>query len=184
MIGLPFTIRRHSPNGLVDETVYLRSRRTGEVGRKMREALREYHRRQFDQQRAAAQAAMLLGKALAGADALGAGIDLEKIAADQDVAMTRAQELARGALELAELVAALALASNYDVGNVERVMDLLTDRELHAIVGLVEVGQVPADFFASPGIPPMPSATGHSGAEPASLPSEAASPAPTSTPEG
>ena len=47
MLGIPFVVRRFSERGCEDETVFLRTRRCGPAGEKMRVAIRRYHAATF-----------------------------------------------------------------------------------------------------------------------------------------
>jgi hypothetical protein len=163
MVGIPFTIRRTSSElGVQDEVVYLRSRRRGEAGESMRRHIRDYHAALFTQMQSAAKAGRLSGQVTEGA----AVEVLEQVDADLGATLATAGAAGDRALEHAEHVARLALQENYGERAAE-LLDGLTDKELHAIVSTVEVGQMPADFFGRPDTPPKPSATGPSGTLPA-----------------
>ena len=165
MVGIKFVVRRASEAAEIeDRTLYLRSRRTGEAGQEMRRRIRGYHHAVFEQFKQAGRAGRMTDRAdlaEAGAEAL------ERIDREQGEALEHAQEAAWAALEHAEQIALLALQENYGAA-AKGLLDDLTDRELHAIVSTIEMGQMPADFFQSPGIPPKPSATGLSGPLPGS----------------
>ena len=180
MIGIPFTVRREDEGGVVDRTIYLRSRRRGPEVEKMRAAIRAYNRAIFGQGKQASRAGMLMTRALAGEMAEGEDLDkrladLERIDREQEAAMTEAQELAQKALDRAEEIAELALRENYGEQTAQ-ILNELTDRELHAIVGTVEMGAMPKDFFPSPATPPKPSSISPPGSAPAEPSSPPATP--------
>jgi hypothetical protein len=165
MLGIPFTIRRHSPAGVEDQVVYLRTHRCGQAGDKMRTAIRTYHRASFAQAKAAARAGGLMRESLAGLseDKASRIKALEKIATDQTAAMDLATEQAEAAIASAVEVARQALIDNYGKDRAEEIVDGLTEHELHGILGTVEMGSMPKDFFPSPAIQPNPSGTEPSG---------------------
>jgi hypothetical protein len=165
MFGIPFTIRRWSDAGVEDRTVYLRTRRCGEAGEAMRTALRKYRKLVFEQARVANKAGMMAAQAMTPSGDLdqdGRLAKLEKLAADSDAAMESAGALQAEALELAQKIAGMALQENYGSASSE-IIDGLTDTELHAIVGSLELGQMPKDFFQSLDTQPKPNTTGRSG---------------------
>jgi hypothetical protein len=90
-------------------------------------------------------------------------IDLEKLLAEQERGMAESAQAADAAIQAADLVARLALYGNYPPEAVEEHVDMLTDKELRAVVATVELGAMPADFFTSSGTPPSPSTTTPSG---------------------
>jgi hypothetical protein len=146
MIGIPFTILRESERGVEEETIFLRSRRRGPEGEKMRQAIREHNRALLEQSRQAVDAATAVGKLRAG-DLSQA--DLEQVRNAQGAAFEAAQNAGRKALEMAEAVAEAALAENYEAAAREKILDKLTDSELIAIVNTIELGAMPKDFFLS-----------------------------------
>lgn len=160
MIGIPFTIRRAGPdNPVVDEVVYLRTRRSGEAGASMRRAMVDYREATMAQMRQAARTARL-------ADAAGTISDvaaLERVERDVAAAMEESNAQGARALAAAETIALLSLYENYDPQEADRIMDQLTERELHAIVATLELGQMPKDFFGPAATQPKPSGTGPSG---------------------
>ncbi len=105
---------------------------------------------------------------------------LEAILADQRKSIEEASEAVQTALKAAEKVAELALEENYGPGELERIMDGLSDHELRKIIETIELGAMPADFFPSPGTRPKPAITAPSGTSPEKPSSSPAIPAPTS----
>jgi hypothetical protein len=187
MIGIPFIIRRQSDRGTEDTTVYLRTRRISETGRSMRQEIRRFHDATIAQSKAASRAAALVAVAMKGMDngPLGdpAPFDLEALLEKQDKEMTEARNQADAAIDAATKIALMALEENYPPAVLTEFVDMLTDRELRAIVSTVEMGAMPADFFTLPGIHPLPSSTGRSGGSPGSDSSKQDSAEGTSRPE-
>lgn len=163
MFGIPFTIRRTSERGIEDEVVYIRSYRRGAVGQKMRQLMGEYHAATMRQMQSAAQAGAAMNESLGGTE----GRDLQGIADRQQKALDDALAQSARALKAAEEIAANALAENYPDDVREKILDKLTDHELHGLVSTIEMGAMPKDFFALHDIQPRPSTTGPSGAAPA-----------------
>lgn len=143
MLGIPFIIQRESQNGVERETIYLRSRRCGEAGDKMRQAIREHNSQNLMHSRLATKAVIALGK-LDGENLNMA--QLEDIERNQTLSFEAAQKARIAALAAAQVVAEQALVDNYGEG-VQAIVDRLTDKELDAIVGTVEMGAMPKDFF-------------------------------------
>ena len=160
MFGIAFRIRRDSTEGVTEKVVYLRSRRRGPEGEKMRAAIKAYHRASFDQARLAAKVGAMMNRGLSGETA---GMSLEDIEAKQTSALAEAQNCSSVALEQAEIVATLALDENYGAEEAAKMVGDLTDHELHGIIGAIELGSMPKDFFPSPDIQPKLSTTGSSG---------------------
>lgn len=151
MIGLPFTIRRYSADGAQDEVVYLRTYRKGERGTKMRKALREYIRADFDQNNAATR----VGMSVARAGALVKNENdprleekLQKLCDEQQKDIAFAQASAERCIEAAGLLAELAIEENYGEA-AAAILDKLTDKELRAIAATLQTGAMPKDFFPS-----------------------------------
>ena len=183
MLGIPFTIRRFPERGVEDVDIYLRTRRRGPAGEKMRREIRAYHQAQFDRMKAASRAGMLVNRATSLTeidDALRVEA-LEKIEADQIAQMDLARLRAEDTLEHAEAIAACALADNYPREQAEEIVDGLTDQDLHGIVATIEMGAMPKDFFPLPATPPSPSSTAPSGSEPGPSSSAPAGAGPTSS---
>lgn len=170
MFGIPFTIRRENSAslgnkpGTEERVVYLRSRRCGDLGEKMRKLFRQYHASTFAQMRAATRAGSGTTRAMSSQDD---PIALEKILAEQESAMDAAQKAAQEQLDAAEQIAVMALSDNYPKEQVSDIVDGLTDHELHGIVSTLELGSMPKDFFPSPAIQPKQSDTSQSGEPPA-----------------
>lgn len=146
MFGIPFTIIRECEMGGVIETVYLRTYRRGGKGDEMRKCLKAYHAATIGQSRAAGRIPVLLGQAAKVAQENDSLAMLEKLAEDQEKIISESVGCSAEALVAAEQIAELALQENYAEKTTE-IMDKLTDRELHAIVGTIEMGEMPKDFF-------------------------------------
>jgi hypothetical protein len=144
MTGIPFVVQRENGRGQIErKTIYLRSRRRGPAGEKMRLALREYNQALLEQSRCAMKAGTIMAK-LAGEPTLA---EMEAVEREQLGSVARAQELGAKSLELAEQIAEQALADNYEGPAREEILDELTDKELTAIVSSIELGAMPNDFF-------------------------------------
>jgi hypothetical protein len=182
MFGIPFTVIRESDVGGMIETIYLRTYRRGPLGDEMRKAIKAYHDATNGQNRAAAQVPIILGKATKLSMEETNIEAMEKLAAEQDAAIEQSTQSGRDALQAAEKVAEVALRENYGE-KTEAVLDRLTDRELNAIVGTVEMGAMPKDFFQWTEDRRKQISTGPSGAAPELPSSQPASPAQTSSPE-
>jgi hypothetical protein len=189
MIGIPFEIRRSSDRGAESETIYLRSRRRGPEGEKMRAAIALYRRSQMDQVRLATKVGSLtqrflsaMGEAPVGLDLASSRPDSAALETSQREALEAAGCMAERAICAAEEIARLALIENHGA-DTERIVDGLTDRELHAIVATIEQGAMPKDFFPLPGTQPSASATSPSGESPARPLPPPATPGPKSNPD-
>ncbi len=162
MLGMLFLLRRWDGQGFpVDERVFLRSRRRGPQGEKMRKLVREYRRCAMNQAASATRVAALMQQAVTGALE---EAQLEKLDRAQAEAAGAARESSERALELAEEIVALALAENYGEG-AEDILDKFNDAELHAAVSTIEMGAMPRDFFQYRVTPPSGSFTNESGSE-------------------
>lgn len=163
MIGIPFTIQRESEHGAEIETIYLRTRRRGPEGEKMRRLIREYNQADLAQKRASIKVAMFYALVAGNGEHTPDLAALEKADKDQDEAIAVGNAAAKTALECAELIAELALRENYPQELAEKILDKLTDVELRAIVSTIEMGAMPKDFFQSLDIQRKQRPTGHSG---------------------
>jgi hypothetical protein len=177
MLGLPFVLRRWDDAGFpVDERVFLRSRRRGDRGEKMRRLMKLYRKLSVSQTSNAARVARLMQQALAGGVEMG-----EERLADIDRQQSEATEAAQSAAEeqlaLAEEIVEMSLEENYGEQTVA-ILDRLTDAELHAAVATIEMGAMPRDFFRYRDIPPSGNSTKPSGNE------QAAPSSPPDTPAG
>jgi hypothetical protein len=163
MFGIPFTVRRSETGGMSkDEVLYLRTYRRGETGNLMRKLIKQYRYMGMEQAKAGAKAAMMV----AGLGAIAAGTDetrdLAKVLAEQSEAMRAAEAAGAEALKTAEEIAVIALTENYGEGT-DKLVDALTDHELHGIVSTIELGSMPKDFFPSPDTQQKPKSTTVSG---------------------
>ena len=191
MLGIPFTVRRHSEEGVMDTTLYLTSRRRGDAGKSMRLHLRQFRQADLAKGKAASRAGFLMARAIREMAGDGAAqpddgarlAELERIDAEQQTAMGAAFNENDAAMTHAEKIAELALRENYGPAT-DGIVDGLTSAELRAIVETVEMGAMPKDFFLSLATPPTPPSTGPSGSAPdapSSMPDSAGA---TSSPAG
>lgn len=164
------------------ETVYLSTRRSGDVGLKMQHLKRDYRTAQRRTAHAFQEVALVASKANAlAATGKPCEAELERLALQQDQAGAVAQDSANGALEHATDLARLALRECHGE-DAERILDCLTDRQIHQCVGIIETGDVPADFFPLSATPPSASGTPPPGDAATAPSSPTASPAATSRP--
>lgn len=161
MFGLPFRLLMHGDSGPADKVVYLRTQRSGDDGRKLREAKGVYRKAMFALARAG-QRLTTLQRQLAE---LPAG-ELAAVQEAADFVLAEIQGLEQAALEAGEKIVRLALRPNYG-DKLDEILDQLTDRDIRGMVGLIETGELPADFFESSARPPKPTTTSPSGAPPA-----------------
>jgi len=175
MFGIRFTILREGDIGGMPETIYLRTYRRGEAGIEMRKQLRSYHALDMQKNKAAVQIPTLVAQAQKCIET-GSPEGLLDVAAKQDLVIASATAAAEQQLQVAEQIAELALKDNYGE-KLDSIVDKLTDRELHAIVGTIELGEMPRDFFQSLEARQKRNSTGQSGASPDVSSSVAVSPA-------
>ena len=168
MNGIPMQIRR---DGTV-ETVYLSTRRSGEPGRKMAERKKEYHLAQRQCAASLQEVALIARKAEALASTGNpCEQDLDRLALQQGHVSAVAQDCADAALGAAQDLTLMSLKECHGA-DAEKILDCLTDRQLHQCVGIIETGDLPEDFFPKSAIQPSASSTlppGGGGGEP-SLP--------------
>lgn len=162
MFGIPFTIVREGDAGGVINTIYLRTYRRGRQGNKMRECMKAYRAAIQGQAKAAGKIPVHLAQATKVAQQENSLEALEKLAAEQDAIITESNNFATLALAAAEEITDISLSENYGEGTNE-IMNGLTDRELHAIVGTLEMGEMPKDFFQFVEAQKKASITGRSG---------------------
>lgn len=177
MLGIPFIIQREGERGIQRETVYLRSRRRGEAGEKMRKAIREHNAKNLEHSRMASKAVAAMRKVtgLDGEITTASETALRELEQTQGALFEAAQNARNAALAAAEIVAEEALRDNYG-DRVTEILDGLTDAELDAIVSTVEIGAMPDDFFTSLDTRQKRNTTLLSGGQPAasSLPQDSA----------
>jgi hypothetical protein len=181
MTGIPFEIRAEG-NPDETETVYLSTRRTGDIGRKMETLKQQIRNHDISRAAALRRAALCSHKcdALAKSSPTFAR-DLDALGEQQDVALFQATQLA-GELNAARAdLVRLSLSSNYG-DRTDNILDRLTDVELQAAVSLIETGELPADFFGARGTQRKSSTTSQSGAPQPAPSSPPASPERTSPP--
>jgi len=172
--GIPLTIRRDGEL----EKVYLSTHRSGEKGEKFRTLKREFHRAHIEAAKAGKSSILTMEKAEKIEDIE----TLEKLAAEQDGAMDRLDEARARTMELAEAIVRESLGGNYPDGEVDGIMDCMTDAQLVKCVSIIETGDVPADFFPSPDTPPSESTTSPPGGSISGSSSSTDTPGPSSTP--
>jgi len=147
MVGIPFKlVRQGDESGTVDKTVYLATRRRGEAGEALRNAIRAYVRTQHD-----------IGKVYQRY--ITANARLEELAADHErvdeFIVEREkyyEELAdkeRAGCEQAETVVRLSLTETMNKGPALDVLDMLTDADLHEMCETIQTGAQPSDFTKS-----------------------------------
>jgi hypothetical protein len=161
------------------EKVFFATRRAGEDGEEMRRAQRLYHDNQLSSVRLATRIGVMVGRADAAEQTLEALTQADTAIGDLAVQMRDASDQARNC---AERFVRLSLLENYGEADVERFLRNLTDVQIAQLVGVVETGSVPADFFPSRATPPSASTISPPGAGPGASSSNADSPAPTSPP--
>jgi hypothetical protein len=156
MLGIPLELLI----GGNPEKVYFATRRSGELGVKMRALRRTYHMARMEAARFLART-QAIGQA---ADSLEADRpnymdELEKLLADQEKQTELAMDAKEKARAAAEELARLSLGENYSGDTLERIMNCLTDRQLAFLVTVIETGEVPEDFFPRPATQPSGSTT-------------------------
>jgi len=155
-VGLRYTIRRESDeDGEVRKEVFLSTCAPEELREKMAQAKRDFRKASFEMQAAAQRWAAvrrqvsLVDPALPGFDEL---IDKQAAA----FALVRTTEDA--AYEAAEQIVRCSLARNY-AGKADEIMDAASQKDLLAMVTLINTGELPADFFPSPAQERKPTST-------------------------
>lgn len=155
MIGIPVQISRDGK----DETIYLSTRRSGVKGGELRDAKRAYRQARLEIARLTTKMSLIairVNKIPDEANHLAA--DLEKLCADMDQ-LTVGLDAARQAVQdAAEHVVSLAIEDNHG-DETAAILDCLTDAQIEALVGVLESGEAPADFFPSRATRPSASAT-------------------------
>jgi hypothetical protein len=150
MVGIPYRIVRHGEDGPVDKMIYLATRRTGEAGAAMKKAKRDFQKHELATAKAATRYAA--AEAAESKDGERACKLLEEI-----------HENGQAANDAAEHLVLLSLTANYGREKAEEIIDELTTREIRAMLGVIETGELPKDFFDKPGQPPKPISTSPSG---------------------
>lgn len=147
MLGIPYRVMRQSSDeGPVDKTLFLATRRSGEAGDAMREAMREYRRHQM----AMAKASQSYRTAEARIAKLGGDDErVERLIEQRDGQFERLLESEQAALKAAENLVRLSLTENYGRANALAAMDQLCDDDLHEMVVTIQTGEQPEDFFLS-----------------------------------
>ena len=158
------------------EKVYFATRRAGDDGDQMRRAQRLFHENRLN----AARIATRIGVVASQADVPDVTLaKLEEVDRMVGELAAQARELAEQTRNCAEQFVRLSLLENYGEADAERFLRNLTDAQIAQLVGIVETGSVPADFFPSRAIPPSASIISPPGAGPGASSSNTDSPAPT-----
>lgn len=154
MNGVPIPVLRNERK----EMVFLSTRRSGEPGKAMAARKRAYREARNSVAKLTAQ----IG-AMASANPASLA-EAETIAGRQAELLDKLTACADALKEHAEALVRLSLRENHG-DDAEAILDVLTDKQINDCVGIIETGDVPADFFHAPGIPLKPSSTSDSGAE-------------------
>jgi len=183
MIGIPYRIMRDSDQeGLVEKTVYLATRRSGEAGESMRQSRRDFNKHNL----AAAKA----GKRLLSVDRRLENLPadderLDALENESEKLLGVIQEQSDKAQEAATKLVRLSLTEVYGTNEkAGEIMDMLSDKDVLGMVLAIESGEQPEDFFPSPDRRPRQTSTSPPGDSPPRPSSEADSPGPTSEPAG
>ena len=171
MLGVPFVIRGDGQDPTEEETVYLSTRRRGDAGAKMKQLRRQYHKLEFESAKALRAVALVMTKAerLKEEDPQ-FDEKLARLAAEQDSASGKAEQLQVDLMEVAEELVGAALRENYQK-KTDGILDRMTDAELRAAIVVMETGEGPVDFFRSNATPqksPTTSPPGDSPGKPSS----------------
>lgn len=160
----------------VRERFLFATRRRGVDGEAMAHAQRDFHAARVEAQR--------VGFRLqAAAQAMdGGSADIEAFDAQFAALAADARRLADVMLTAALAVVRLSLAENYQPEDIERILANTTDAQLGQLVGVIETGATPADFFPRRDTQPNPSDTSPAGAGPSEPSLPTGSPGATSTP--
>jgi len=164
MLGIPFRLLAETDDGPVDKTILLRSRRIGEAGKRMQQAIREYHRAEFAMVKATSRWQALDDRIAA----LGAAHeDVPQLEDKRDALVDEVSELDEASLEAAVAVVRGALVDNYGAKGADELLDQLNNKQVRSMVMLIETGQLPADFSPGPEPQPKSTTTERSGGSPA-----------------
>jgi len=147
MLGIPYRLLRQAEDdGPVDKTLFLATRRSGEAGKSMRSAMREYRKHQM----AMAKASQRYGTTEARIRKLGPDHEkLDGLIEKRDAQFDKLMDAEALALEAAENVVRLSLTENYGKDKALEAMDQLTDSDMHEMVVTIQTGEQPDDFFQS-----------------------------------
>lgn len=164
MVGIPYRLLRDSEDGPVEKVLYLATRRTGEGGQAMKNAKREYYAHEFGCACAAKrfQSADQAVLACAPEDDRRAALENER-----DAQLERIRAEGDAATDAAERLVRLSLTENYGAAAAGEIVDQLTDRDVRAMVTVIETGELPPDFFGGSDRRPRPTTTSPSGGLPA-----------------
>jgi len=163
MLGIPFRLLTQTDDGPVDKVILLRSRRSGEAGKRMQQAIRDYHRAEFEMVKTTGRWQALDARLAALPPT---SEKLPELQVERDGLVDRVSELDEASLAAALTVVRLALAENYGAKGALDLLDQLNNRQVRAMVSLVETGQLPADFSDGPAAQPSATTTAQSGGSP------------------
>jgi len=173
MKGIPFRITAQTDKGPVDKVLYLTTRRMGTTGETFKKAKRDYHKSQCD----AARATQKYAVAEKQVNELDPATDKYQEAAQVcDECLVSIDAGADQALKHAEKIVRLSLQPNYGKADTESIMDELIDADFHAMVSLIETGELPPDFFRFKEARQKSTTTAQSGEAPDKSSTAAASP--------
>jgi len=145
MIGVPYRLVRTTEEGVADKVVSLGTRRSGEAGKSMKKAARQYSKLQFQ-----------VGKAYSQYEYLSRCVDelpvdsveVDSFVEKRDKKMDEFQDLTEQWNDAGEILVKKSLsAAGYPNSDVEGIMDQLTESDLHDMVVTVQMGEQPQDFF-------------------------------------
>jgi hypothetical protein len=145
-VGLRYTIRRDSDDGEVRKEIYLATCAPRDLREKMAKAKRDFRKASFEMQAAAQRwgavrrQVSLLDPATAGYEAL-----IER----QETAFALVRTTEDAAYDAAECIVRCSLARNYE-GKTDEIMEAISQKDLLAMVTLINTGELPKDFFLSP----------------------------------
>lgn len=156
--GIPMRFWNHREDR--EETVYLSTRRSGEAGQELRSLRHQYN---------ACEARMRkIGRDMRLVT-VGVRDDmpiekLREAAAEQDNLQAQLLSVELSLDEIAHQLVRKALADCHGPDEAVRILDCLSDRQLHQAVRMLEIGEEPQDFFDGRGTRPSAPGTGRPGA--------------------
>jgi len=151
MNGIPMRIMRDGGQ----ETVYLSTARTGELGAALCAAKAKCRAASLRQIAVEKQVVLAAGRAEGLASDAEA---LEKLSAEQDVLLEKIAALRAERLVLAQELAQLALEPNHGA-DTKAILDAMTDPQILKVADAMDLGAEPKDFFLSPEPPKSGSGT-------------------------
>lgn len=156
--GIPMRFWNHREDR--EETVYLSTRRSGEAGKHLA-FLRLGYAAHDTRLRQVGRDMRLLTLGLRD----DMPIDkLQEAAAQQDRLNDELRAVERALNKTAEDIVREALADCHGADEATRILDCLSDRQIHQAVRMLEIGEEPKDFFDGRGTRPSAPGTGRPGA--------------------